>query len=708
MASLKASSLMFSSTSSSSCCRREIIRAAIHMPKLHHGGLLSLPNLTKTRGLVEELEMRSGYTNTNTNSSPKYDTKVSDPTVIAKLYAIMEAIVDRVEMHKNIGEQRNNWNSLLLTSINAITLTAATMAGIAATGVGGGAALVSLKLSSTLLYLAATGMLLIMNKIQPSQLTEEQRNASRLFNQLHEEIHTMVCIGNPTTHDVKKAMEKVLALDKAYPLPLLGVMLEKFPKTVEPAVWWPLHQEKRQAKAYSGRKINNRNGWDDKLEEEMREVVRVLKRKDEEDYLRLGEKSLKLNKVLAISGPLLTGLAAIGSAFVGSPSHGSWAVVLGVIGGALSTVVNAFEHGGQVGMVFEMYRSNAGFFKLMEESIESNLEKEEVESRENGEMFEMKVALQLGRSLSELKDLATSSSIKGETMQEIKMIVVLGELGGRDEYSLVEALKQGKISKPVVAWVNGTCARLFKSEVQFGHAGAKSGGEMESAQAKNQALHDAGAVVPTSFEAFETVIKETFEKLLRGAMLLLQRKFKPPQIPEDLNNAIKSGKVRAPTHIISTISDDRAGYGVGDVISLLWFKRSLPRYCTRFIEVLVALTSFEGHSKATMLLIFNNAAQGILSSFVFKYADTILKKYLSTVATIFTAIASAALFGHSDYKLYVRNYSCFHLNTPDEQQNGVVELKDGVVELKDVQDVDEKLLYDTFSAFGVIVTNPKA
>lgn len=50
------------------------------------------------------------------------------------------------------------------------------------------------------------------------------------------------------------------------------------------------------------------------------------------------------------------------------------------------------------------------------------------------------------------------------------MIVVLGELGGRDEYSLVEALKQGKVTKPVVAWVSGTCATLFKSEVQFGHA----------------------------------------------------------------------------------------------------------------------------------------------------------------------------------------------------------------------------------------------
>lgn len=31
------------------------------------------------------------------------------------------------------------------------------------------------------------------------------------------------------------------------------------------------------------------------------------------------------------------------------------------------------------------------------------------------------------------------------------MVVVLGELGGQDEYSLVEALKQGKINKPVVA-----------------------------------------------------------------------------------------------------------------------------------------------------------------------------------------------------------------------------------------------------------------
>ena len=41
-----------------------------------------------------------------------------------------------------------------------------------------------------------------------------------------------------------------------------------------------------------------------------------------------------------------------------------------------------------------------------------------------------------------------------------------------------------------------------------------SGGELESTQAKNHSLWDAGAVVPTSFEALESVIKETFEKLV--------------------------------------------------------------------------------------------------------------------------------------------------------------------------------------------------
>uniref|UniRef100_A0A5B6ZI28 Putative CMP-sialic acid transporter 2 n=1 Tax=Davidia involucrata TaxID=16924 RepID=A0A5B6ZI28_DAVIN len=94
----------------------------------------------------------------------------------------------------------------------------------------------------------------------------------------------------------------------------------------------------------------------------------------------------------------------------------------------------------------------------------------------------------------------------------------------------------------------------------------------------------------------------------------------------------------------------------------------------------------QGHSKATMLLIFNNAAQGILSSFFFKYADTILKKYSSTVATIFTGIASAVLFGHTLTVNFILGISVVFISmhqffsslskVKDEQQNGALERVD--------------------------------
>ncbi|MED6138315.1 ATP-citrate synthase beta chain protein 1 [Stylosanthes scabra] len=164
--------------------------------------------------------------------------------------------------------------------------------------------------------------------------------------------------------------------------------------------------------------------------------------------------------------------------------------------------------------------------------------------------------------------------------------------------------------------------------------GAKSGGEMESAQAKNQALREAGAVVPTSYEAFEDAIKETYDKLVKKGNITKVKEFTPPPIPEDLNIAIKSGKVRAPTHIISTISDDRGeepcyagvpmssiiekGLGVGDVISLLWFKRSLPRYCTQFIEICIILCADHGPcvSGAHNAIVTARAGKDLVSSLV--------------------------------------------------------------------------------------------
>ncbi|XP_054785445.1 probable F-box protein At4g22030 [Prosopis cineraria] len=336
-------------------------------------------------------------------------------TATLQLYAILETICDRIEKHHNVGDQRDNWNSLLLNSVNTITLAATTMAGVAAS-IHDGAA--PLKLSSTLLFSAATLLSLVMNKIQPSQLAEEQRNATRLFKQLQAQIQTTIAIGNATEKDVNSAIERVLALDRAYPLALLGgAMLEKFPSKFEPAIWWPSKRNQQESSS-SPTTTTSKKGWSEELEMEMREIIEVVKRKDMEDYERLGNLALKMNKIMAISGSLLTGIAALGSATTSlgniNSDNGSWwgslMMTVPAVAGSMASVVNAFEHGGQVGMVLDMYRYCGGFFKLLEETTEATLEEKNYERRENGEMFEMKMALNLGRNVSQLRELASKSA----------------------------------------------------------------------------------------------------------------------------------------------------------------------------------------------------------------------------------------------------------------------------------------------------------
>ncbi|ERN17144.1 hypothetical protein AMTR_s00044p00128270 [Amborella trichopoda] len=192
-------------------------------------------------------------------------------------------------------------------------------------------------------------------------------------------------------------MAQVLAIDEAYPLPLLPGMLEKFPSEVKPAMWWP----KRAATAAPSRTEED-NGWSAEKEREMAEVARVVKERDTAEYVRLSKLVLNCNRVMAVAGPILMGAATVGSALGGS------ATVVGVVAGALACIVNSFSHGGQVGMVFEMYRNNAGFYRLLDESLSSSLGKPPAE-REHADLVETRVALQLGRSISSLRNLPTSS-----------------------------------------------------------------------------------------------------------------------------------------------------------------------------------------------------------------------------------------------------------------------------------------------------------
>src|SRR3989344_7040780 len=118
--------------------------------------------------------------------------------------------------------------------------------------------------------------------------------------------------------------------------------------------------------------------------------------------------------------------------------------------------------------------------------------------------------------------------IRYEDNPEIKLIVALSELGGKEEYEIARAKQEERITKPIIMLVAGTCASIFPWEVQFGHAGAKAGREQESAEAKNQALKAAGIIVPSSFEALENTIAETFKRVVPAVKPMNDE---PPQMP---------------------------------------------------------------------------------------------------------------------------------------------------------------------------------
>lgn len=211
---------------------------------------------------------------------------------------------------------------------------------------------------------------------------------------------------------------------------------------------------------------------------------------------------------------------------------------------------------------------------------------------------------------------------------EIKMLVCLGEVGGEDEYQIIDSIKAKRITKPLVTWVTGTCSKMFSSDVQFGHAGARADSNRETADAKNQALKDAGVIVPESFDTYDKAIRETFNSL----KLPVFDGPSAPDFPMDYAAGIKSGKIRRPASFICTISDDRGEEvtyngmplskviegqkGIGGTIGLLWFKKELPDYCNKFIDLIIQVTADHGPavSGAHNAIVTARAGKDLISS----------------------------------------------------------------------------------------------
>ncbi|OTF75822.1 ATP-citrate synthase-like protein, partial [Euroglyphus maynei] len=224
--------------------------------------------------------------------------------------------------------------------------------------------------------------------------------------------------------------------------------------------------------------------------------------------------------------------------------------------------------------------------------------------------------------------------IRYEADPEVKMMVLLGEVGGVEEYDVCDAMKDRRISKPLIAWCIGTCASMFNSEVQFGHAGACANSDHETAVAKNKALREHGAHVPNTFDELGNVINQVYQQLVEAQIIVPKEEVAPPTVPMDYDWARELGIIRKPASFMTTICDERGNeltyagipitrvikeeLGIGGTLSLLWFQRRLPTYATKFFEMVLMVTADHGPavSGAHNTIVCARAGKDLVSSLV--------------------------------------------------------------------------------------------
>merc|ERR1712151_366519 len=158
------------------------------------------------------------------------------------------------------------------------------------------------------------------------------------------------------------------------------------------------------------------------------------------------------------------------------------------------------------------------------------------------------------------------------------------------------------------------------------------GGDMEKAIVKNAAMREAGIVVPESFNQLGDEIQKVFTNLVQEGEITVQPEPEVPVTAKDFTALKKAGMVRKPANFVCSISDDRGeectyagmpiskvvqeGLGVGGAISLLWFRRKLPDYCLRFLEMCLVICADHGPavSGAHNTVVAARAGKDLISS----------------------------------------------------------------------------------------------
>jgi len=301
------------------------------------------------------------------------------------------------------------------------------------------------------------------------------------------------------------------------------------------------------------------------------------------------------------------GVVVIGPATVGGIAPGAFKIAN--VGGTIENIINSKLHrAGSCGLVTR----SGGLFNELSNIISINADGIAEGVAIGGDRFVGSVFI--------------DNLLRMESNPEVKYMVLLGEVGGTEEYKVIEAVKSGKIKKPIIAWCIGTIAKHFSSGVQFGHAGASANADAETAAAKNEAMAAAGIYVPASFNDLPHTIAEVYGKLRAEGTI--------GEIVEPELRAVP--KVRRKKEFICTISDDRGdeatyagypissvatpetGFGIGDVISLLWFKKRYPKWATDYLETVIKTVADHGPavSGAHNAKVTARAGKDVISSLV--------------------------------------------------------------------------------------------
>ncbi|NTV98748.1 MAG: ATP citrate lyase, partial [Chlorobiaceae bacterium] len=195
-----------------------------------------------------------------------------------------------------------------------------------------------------------------------------------------------------------------------------------------------------------------------------------------------------------------------------------------------------------------------------------------------------------------------------------KAVVIVGEVGGTLEEEAADWLKQEKRRIKVIAAIGGTCQEVLPQGMKFGHAGAKEGKKgLGSARSKINALREAGALVPETFGGLSKAIKQVYQELIATGVIKPEADIDEkllPTLPPSVQEVMKQGEVIVEPLIRTTISDDRGeepryvgyaaselceeGYGIEDVVGLLWNKKLPTREESEIIKRIIMISADHG------------------------------------------------------------------------------------------------------------------